>query len=713
MRKTLLILSFAWALLLPCRAALLVNNHGATNITSTSAYIGVTVVSTGAANPNAWVFWGQTNNSTNVSGWQYTNDFGVCTQRSYSVLATNLTAETLYYFRAYATNTSETNWANISALFRTVASPTTAPPASVEDVTVDTNDVLKHPTNFFGANSNLIISAISGYGYLTNEPGFTNWLVTNTYVQSNSGNWAGTWKGLDTNALVVTNDPAYLAALTNGTLTKSTSNAFWTDGRMFGIAVRTNYEAVGAAAIVGTNLAAVSNAYPIIEGSTNVHVTLTPTGQVVVVDAGVVDFGTTDTTAYRGDWGAAVSGALDVAEGDITTNATDIAVNTGDIGTNATDIAINTGNITTNANNITTVSNAFVSADSNQVPQPTNTWTAEYVLSSSDGGTTTYAVAAGVGDFLADGTVPMTGDINAGGNSATNLNDISGLSLTISAGASVAGNYRAAIGEGSIASDLSSTLALGYYARAEIKGAVAIGTQARATGEYSTVIAADYGVARFSQGDRTLTLSGENGIHIMNNVTMHGKSLTNANNLIASNNVSTKTLTITGGNADIGGGAVTNADYFQMTNAAAAGAILVSDANGNMSWEQKVYVKATFALQFLTNTTIICANYTEVKDTTASFNHTTGIFTAPRACNLLVGVGIGFYVEKLDEQTYLMDNGAIAYEYKPGAIRGHNWTVGIVVTNGEQLSIGGQSALGGRIYTDGSGRYSTLTIFEP
>jgi len=256
-------------------------------------------------------------------------------------------------------------------------------------------------------------------------------------------------------------------------------------------------------------------------------------------------------------------------------------------------------------------------------------------------------------------------------------------------------------------------LALGYYARAEIKGAVAIGTQARATGEYSTVIAADYGVARFSQGDRTLTLSGENGIHIMNNVTMHGKSLTNANNLIASNNVSTKTLTITGGNADLGGGAVTNADYFQMTNAAAAGAILVSDANGNMSWEQKVYVKATFALQFLTNTTIICANYTEVKDTTASFNHTTGIFTAPRACNLLVGVGIGFYVEKLDEQTYLMDNGAIAYEYKPGAIRGHNWTVGIVVTNGEQLSIGGQSALGGRIYTDGSGRYSTLTIFEP
>ena len=712
MRKTLLILSLVWALL-PCRAALLVNNHGATNITSTSAYIGVTVVSTGAANPNAWVFWGQTNNSTNVSGWQYTNDFGVCTQRSYSVLATNLTAETLYYFRAYATNTSETNWANISALFRTVASPTTAPPASVEDVTVDTNDVLKHPTNFFGANSNLIISAISGYGYLTNEPGFTNWLVTNTYVQSNSGNWAGTWKGLDTNALVVTNDPAYLAALTNGTLTKSTSNAFWTDGRMFGIAVRTNYEAVGAAAIVGTNLAAVSNAYPIIEGSTNVHVTLTPTGQVVVVDAGVVDFGTTDTTAYRGDWGAAVSGALDVAEGDITTNATDIAVNTGDIGTNATDIAINTGNITTNANNITTVSNAFVSADSNQVPQPTNTWTAEYVLSSSDGGTTTYAVAAGVGDFLADGTVPMTGDINAGGNSATNLNDISGLSLTISAGASVAGNYRAAIGEGSIASDLSSTLALGYYARAEIKGAVAIGTQARATGEYSTVIAADYGVARFSQGDRTLTLSGENGIHIMNNVTMHGKSLTNANNLIASNNVSTKTLTITGGNADLGGGAVTNADYFQMTNAAAAGAILVSDANGNMSWEQKVYVKATFALQFLTNTTIICANYTEVKDTTASFNHTTGIFTAPRACNLLVGVGIGFYVEKLDEQTYLMDNGAIAYEYKPGAIRGHNWTVGIVVTNGEQLSIGGQSALGGRIYTDGSGRYSTLTIFEP
>ena len=42
-------------------------------------------------------------------------------------------------------------------------------------------------------------------------------------------------------------------------------------------------------------------------GSANVTVTPTSTGQVISVTIGGVEYGTSDSTAYRGDWGAAVS----------------------------------------------------------------------------------------------------------------------------------------------------------------------------------------------------------------------------------------------------------------------------------------------------------------------------------------------------------------------------------------------------------------------
>ena len=197
MRKLLTILVLAFPLV--GLAALTVNNGGGpTNITSTSAWLRVSVTAVGDANPTVYAFWGTNDASTNLT-WAYTNDFGVCTVATYSVQAISLTKDTLYYYRAYATNTTETAWASYSMQFRTLGSGTTAPPSSVQAVTVDTNDVLKHPgTNFWYINRAAIVA---GIGSLTNEPAFTNWLDTNTYVQSNSGSWAGTWQGLGTNAL--------------------------------------------------------------------------------------------------------------------------------------------------------------------------------------------------------------------------------------------------------------------------------------------------------------------------------------------------------------------------------------------------------------------------------------------------------------------------------------------------------------------------------
>jgi hypothetical protein len=67
-------------------------------------------------------------------------------------------------------------------------------PVQTNDITlmVDTNGLFKTPS---------AAKVIAANGLLTNVTGsaFTNWLYTNDYPKSNSGNWAGTWQGKDTN----------------------------------------------------------------------------------------------------------------------------------------------------------------------------------------------------------------------------------------------------------------------------------------------------------------------------------------------------------------------------------------------------------------------------------------------------------------------------------------------------------------------------------
>jgi hypothetical protein len=177
--------------------ALTVNNGGgATNITSTSAWITATVASTGAANPSLFSYWGTNDGGTNASSWKNTNSFGVCTQATYSFQATGLSASKIYYFRSFATNGAETNWATYSAQFITLTVPTSAPPSSVQNVTVDTNDVLKHPgTNFWVTNK---VAILAGIGAATGSP---------VYVESDPI-WA-----TQSNLVVYTNSSVYTDAV--------------------------------------------------------------------------------------------------------------------------------------------------------------------------------------------------------------------------------------------------------------------------------------------------------------------------------------------------------------------------------------------------------------------------------------------------------------------------------------------------------------------
>lgn len=153
MKKTTVLVLSVLVSAANCLAALDVENGaGAYTITSTSAYIGASVVSTGSVNPYLFGYWGTNNASTNAGSWGFTNSYGQKTQGTYSVWVSNLAPATLYFYRARGTSPTEVVWASLSGSFRTLSSPTSAPPATTLTVTVDTNGLVKSPSNFLSAN---------------------------------------------------------------------------------------------------------------------------------------------------------------------------------------------------------------------------------------------------------------------------------------------------------------------------------------------------------------------------------------------------------------------------------------------------------------------------------------------------------------------------------------------------------------------------------
>ena len=181
---------------------LIISNMVPTNVTTTSAYFRVEVLSTNGTgtNPTLSVRFGTVDNTTNLTGWQNTNSYGVAGVGSVSTQITGLTAANRYYYRWRAVEGTADVWAanGTTNFYTKPIAPTTTPTMVSHAVTVDTNGNLKAPTNLWLQNRTNIIN---GIGALTNEvdSAFTNWLSTNTYIKTNTGNWAGTWQGLGTN----------------------------------------------------------------------------------------------------------------------------------------------------------------------------------------------------------------------------------------------------------------------------------------------------------------------------------------------------------------------------------------------------------------------------------------------------------------------------------------------------------------------------------
>lgn len=91
-----------------------------TNVTTSSAYLNGSLLSTGSSATAVFLVWGSSDGGTNWSGWSNTNTWAAPrTAGSFSYLASPLAGDTGYYCRFASTNAAGPEWANSSLFFMT------------------------------------------------------------------------------------------------------------------------------------------------------------------------------------------------------------------------------------------------------------------------------------------------------------------------------------------------------------------------------------------------------------------------------------------------------------------------------------------------------------------------------------------------------------------------------------------------------------------
>lgn len=137
------------------RAALQIDTGPASDVVSTQAMLCATLVSTNGTNPICTVYYGLGNGGSTASSWSYTNQAGTFSTGAVSVVVSNLTPATWYYFRWYAAETTDTYaWAAAYSNFQTTARAPTNWPTLTNggSVMARTNGALLSPLGFFSAN---------------------------------------------------------------------------------------------------------------------------------------------------------------------------------------------------------------------------------------------------------------------------------------------------------------------------------------------------------------------------------------------------------------------------------------------------------------------------------------------------------------------------------------------------------------------------------
>ena len=97
------------------------NDGGATGVTTNSAWLNGTLLSTGGAPTTVTIYWGIADGGTNTASWGKTNTLGVLPIGLFSNQVTGLSLYTRYYYRCCATNSTGKTWASGTTNFTTLA----------------------------------------------------------------------------------------------------------------------------------------------------------------------------------------------------------------------------------------------------------------------------------------------------------------------------------------------------------------------------------------------------------------------------------------------------------------------------------------------------------------------------------------------------------------------------------------------------------------
>lgn len=97
------------------------NSTGASNVTTTAARLNGEVTDTGGENPTVHIYWGDNDGGITPGNWDHIEDLGIKGAGAFYKDISNLSPNTTYYYRCYATNSAGSDWANSSASFTTTA----------------------------------------------------------------------------------------------------------------------------------------------------------------------------------------------------------------------------------------------------------------------------------------------------------------------------------------------------------------------------------------------------------------------------------------------------------------------------------------------------------------------------------------------------------------------------------------------------------------
>ena len=103
----------------PAVTAPVVSNGGASAVGTTSATFNGYLTSTGGAPTQVQVYWGPADGGTNAAAWTNVFNLGVAGVGAFSATITNLTPNTCYYYRSWASNVAGAAWAPASTNFTT------------------------------------------------------------------------------------------------------------------------------------------------------------------------------------------------------------------------------------------------------------------------------------------------------------------------------------------------------------------------------------------------------------------------------------------------------------------------------------------------------------------------------------------------------------------------------------------------------------------